>query len=197
MTEIEGSRPWERLIQQWPTPSTFDLADPRFTRLAMEMNAWVRSQGARTLFYRTHSFRYASYLPDASPANDREREIENAAHVLNEQNMNGWSHRIRNSRELTNEILWCIAQGLVDSRIFLEPALLILPHDTSVYRWDSDVRPGATPLSTQLSQLDQAELWRAYYVDAPLRHPIHLYNGMGRPTVLFPGYPNSSDGTVP
>jgi hypothetical protein len=187
ITEVEDAKPWETMIQLWPEPVMFDHRDERFSRLYEAMKAWVQ-HGARLLFYRTHNFRYSAYIPDTPPTSESERELKERAIALDKRNNNCWSRRIVNSRLLLQAILHSLATGLVDVRIFLEPALLLLPSDNMVYRWSPDVRCGSPPISTQLAALDSADPWRVLYVHDVSDHPLYHYGYIDWMGGIFPDF---------
>jgi hypothetical protein len=188
ITEVEDAKPWETMIGLWPNPVMFNHHDERFHPLYEAMKAWVRDGGARLLFYRTHNFRYSAYIPDTPPTSESERALKDRAMALDKRNNNSWSRRIVNSRGLLQAILHSLATGLVDVRIFLEPALLLLPSDNMVYRWSPDVRCGSPSISTQLAAIDSADPWRVLYVHDVSHHPLYRYNYFNWIGDVFPDF---------
>ena len=137
------------------------------------MTDWV-SKSARLLWYRTHHFVYAQFGPTVARTN-RERTLVDECARYDRMTKNAWSHRVRSCRALMDEVRRLTAQGLLDSRVLLDPAFLVLPPNEGPYTWIPDLRSGAPSIDDQLATLDRNEPWRLYYVDQPRRHPTYLH----------------------
>jgi hypothetical protein len=137
------------------------------------MTDWV-SKSARLLWYRTHHFVYAQFAPSVARTSQETTLIAECTRY-DRMTKNAWSHRVRSCRVLMDEVRRLTAQGLLDSRVLLDPAFLVLPPNEGPYSWIPDLRPGAPSIDAQLATLDRNEPWRIYYVDQPRLHPTYLH----------------------